>query len=111
MLQINLLTKDVSYAGECRDGDDSSSVLDRSDENSFTECKEKCDSSEECVALAHQHPTDTSRYNCILYKGGPYTSGNGQIDTTCYIVKEGKLCYLTYKYLSTKTNHYELMLL
>ena len=48
------------------------------------ECYEKCKSTTGCVAFAYD--TNNDNLDCDLYEDGPYTTGNGRADTTCYIV-------------------------
>ena len=92
VLKLHLFSVPINYAGECRDDSHSFSTSGLSDENSLTECKDKCELNSECVAFSYQMPADPSRWTCIQYKGGPYTSGSGEPGTTCYLFNQGTFC-------------------
>ena len=90
----------VTYDGWCTyDGDDGWNVLKETDENSLKKCKAKCYGNEECVAFSYESPTHPQKYNCQVYKGGPYTAGTGRPNTTCYILEQGMFISL-YTYIN-----------
>ena len=75
-----------SFIGNCEDNSDDSypdSIVSAQD---CTECEEKCRKMSMCVAFSLDLPTVND--NCNLYKGGPYTHGNGKTGTLCYILPE-----------------------
>lgn len=53
-------------------------------------CYEECKSTTGCVAFAYETGKSSPFKDCDLYEDGPYTTGNGRDDTTCYVVPKCK---------------------
>ena len=104
--QLYLCIARVTYDGWCRNGVDSETFSGGTgtDENSVTKCKRKCYRNMECVAFSYETPKDSSWFNCKLYKGGPYTHGNGRRNTTCYILQQGLCLSFCIYIVETKNN-------
>ena len=49
------------------------------------DCHMKCKSTKTCTAFA----VDSFK-GCVLYRGGPYTKGDGYSGITCYIMPNSK---------------------
>ena len=54
-------------------------------------CQQKCELRRECVAFSYT-PGDTDN-NCVLYEGGPYTHGDRDAKSICYIMTKGSTAY------------------
>ena len=100
---INSLAPDnfLRFSGMCRyrrygDGKDYRDWIKVFTVTNTLECQRHCIDNTGCTAFSYQNHIN-KRYveNCNLYEGGPYTYGNGQADTTCYIIK-GKPGYFYY---------------
>lgn len=104
-LQLYLHIAFVTYDGWCEAKGNLRNRLSDSDENSFVKCKEKCYKNLECTAFSYETPTPSYYFNCILMKGGPYTSGSGRPNTKCYILDRGTFI-LFFRYLNIQnTGH------
>ena len=79
------------FGGFCRYGSDNSENMEMQGitVNNPQKCQQYCMGNTGCVAFSY---TNGTTKNCNLYKGGPYTYGNGKRDTTCYSMK-GKAGY------------------
>ena len=81
----------ISYQGYCQDARGiigASLVYDRSyGIYDVEQCAVKCstDTMYGCVAFAYKAP---NKY-CGLFRGGPYTTGDGNPDITCYLMEGG----------------------
>ena len=59
-------------------------------------CHDVCKMTSSCVAFTFETSVikmQKQYSNCYLYKGGPYTFGNGEIGMTCYVVPKGIFFY------------------
>ena len=85
----------VSYDGWCRYGPGKRSWMGAYIVKKALECQQYCIDNTGCVAFTFI--VDDCKYceNCYLYRGGPYTYGNGKAGHTCYIMK-GKPDYVYY---------------
>ena len=82
----------VNLNGLCRDEENAWQSLGVSDENTLMDCKRKCEENAECVAFSYETPSDSNRWSCMRYKGGPYISGTGSdlhSNIRCYILSGG----------------------
>ena len=76
----------VSFAGYCEYGSGESNHLSGiRNISSVSKCQEECRISVGCVAFSYGESMD-----CDLYRGGPYTYGDGTDRITCYIMPIGK---------------------
>ena len=84
-----LLANDVAtvFNGYCRYGSDSKDTFKSIDSDDVEECKRQCVATPNCVAYAYRE--NYGGKDCDLYRGGPYTYGNGRADIRCYILKRG----------------------
>ena len=75
----------TSYQGYCQDANGvDGSIFDATYGSQTVEhCAVKCSARPECTAFGYNN-----NY-CGLFKDGPYTSGDGDLDVTCYLMKEG----------------------
>ena len=78
----------VSYSGYCRFESDKKDTIRELNTLNVRACYKECQSTKDCVAFAFDD--DDTGNNCDLYRGGPYTYGNGREYTTCYIMPAGK---------------------
>ena len=76
-----------SYNGFCRFGSGRKNWIFDLDTANAMECYEQCKLRGDCVAFAYN--LNFAGNDCDLYRGGPYTYGNGRKDTTCYVMPEG----------------------
>lgn len=77
------------FDGWCRYGPDRTDWM-----NSYTIkeerfCYEKCETINDCVAFSYD--SNNVDEPCSIYRGGPYTHGNGRYNTRCYLMPKGKL--------------------
>ena len=84
-----LLDGDVAtvFNGYCRYGNDSKDFIKFIDTDDVQECKRQCVANPNCTAYAYRE--NYGGNDCDLYKGGPYTYGNGRTDIICYVRKRG----------------------
>ena len=90
-----------SYAGRCQYGNDEHEYIGNSKlVTGVMECYEWCISNSLCTAFHFfkSNVNDPGHDVCELYKGGPYTYGDGTTDgcgggcnpATCYVIPNGK---------------------
>ena len=84
----------AKYDGRCLDADGLRYGIQfiGSSENSLYNCQKGCEEITGCVAFSYQHDA-AANWGCYRYQSGP-TSGNGNPNTTCYVLKQGTLLSL-----------------
>ena len=83
------------FDGVCLDGSSSSTTISSStnavdtDAGTDVACNSKCNADSSCTAFAFLYLPQT----CILYSGGPYTSGDGASAKRCFQRETGNTIY------------------
>ena len=83
------------FDGVCLDGSSSSTTISSStnavdtDAGTDVACNSKCNADSSCTAFAFLYLPQT----CILYSGGPYTSGDGASAKRCFLRETGNTIY------------------
>ena len=57
------------------------------DTNSDVKCYKKCQKTIGCNAFSFEY--NNVLEPCNMYTGGPYTYGNGRVNTKCYVLPKG----------------------
>ena len=108
-LSLHLFTV-TSHNGRCLRSDGSNSVLSESTllyEHTLAACERKCNEQMVCDAFSYEPKT----WNCVTYKNGGYTKGDGQLGVKCYIsTNQGKFSIVIYKH-SASTMHLNIILI
>ena len=73
------------FTGLCRYGSNEVDSIGTFSNINANACRQKCKGTSGCTAIAVD-----SFQSCVLYKGGPYTKGDGYSGITCYIMHIGK---------------------
>ena len=95
----NCCTGLVSYDGWCGTGDNTDVIIGQTEKDSYSACENKCYEYDECTAFSYETTADPKYYNCQIYKGGPYTHGDGKTNTKCYIRPGDFLSFFKYAVL------------
>lgn len=69
------------FTGLCRYGSNDVDSLGTFSNINANACRQKCKGTNGCTAFAVD-----SVLSCVLYRGGPYTKGDGYSGITCYIM-------------------------
>ena len=84
---------EISYFdGWCRYGSDNREWINGFEIKDDAECYEKCKATNDCVAFSFEYSNVDEP--CNTYRGGPYTYGNGRLNTKCYIMPKGRALLL-----------------
>ena len=84
---------DIPYFdGWCRYGSDNREWIDGFEIKDDAKCYEKCKATNDCVAFSFEYTNVDEP--CNTYRGGPYTYGNGRLNTKCYIMPKGRALLL-----------------
>ena len=76
--------------GFCQYGAGNKDVITEIDTYDANGCYYQCKVTDGCVAFSYI--TNALYIDCALYRGGPYTKGNGRGLTTCYLMPIGDCC-------------------
>ena len=79
---------DLSFHdGWCRYGSDYRGWMEALAINSDVKCYKKCQKTIGCNAFSFEY--NNVLEPCNMYTGGPYTYGNGRVNTKCYVLPKG----------------------
>ena len=81
---MDLKTTTKALDGWCRYGNNDTDWMQELVVADVDACRQACRSQQDCTAYSWEEGDSTSP--CDLYRGGPYTHGNGRANTTCYIL-------------------------
>ena len=87
IMKIILGISHRSFVGYCRYGSGDHAVMKNVLTNSSIGCHEECKANAGCVAFGYIYRAVST--NCILYRYGPYSKGNGNVNVRCYIIATG----------------------
>ena len=81
------------YDGQCLDGSSNRTVISTTtlghNTGTDVDCNSNCNADSSCTAFSFSY----SGVTCILYSGGPYTSGNGASATRCFQRETGNVIH------------------
>ena len=80
------------FDGYCRDGSDDKDSIRTLEATDYQDCYKQCKITDGCTAFAYDD--NDPNEDCALYRGGPYTYGNGKENTRCYNMPTGNLTYI-----------------
>ena len=75
------------FTGLCRYGSNEVDSIGTFSNTNDNACHQKCKLELGCTAFAVDNFN-----NCILYRNGPYTKGDGYADIWCYVMPNSKFC-------------------
>ena len=84
-------TKLQAYSGLCRDESGEREPTGFLTANDVNSCYDTCLGIAGCTAFAFNY--NKRGRNCHLFRGGPYTKGNGRAYTKCYVMPKGIFLY------------------
>ena len=78
----------TSFTGRCLYGSNEKDVIDDTgyDAKNISSCEEFCLKHVDCVAFGYNKYSTID--NCDIYRGGPYTYGDGAWNHICYIMPQ-----------------------
>ena len=97
-LIINLGLDLPFFDGWCRYGSDNRDWMNGYAIKNDILCHQKCQNTTGCSAFSFEY--NDVEEPCNIYAGGPYTYGNGRVNTKCHTIPKGQchiLCIYTYK--------------
>ena len=71
--------------------------------NSDVKCYKKCQKTIGCNAFSFEY--NNVLEPCNMYTGGPYTYGNGRVNTKCYVIPKGQILNILFLQMKAIVYH------